>query len=608
MKKIKLLLSIALFGLLANSCATEDLDYSVPETKNSGQLLKIYAGFPETFESGSKTSYAAADVTLPTGIWNLNDALIGTSSSDRKNGSKSVRIQNTGKLTMKFNSTNGASSVSVVHAKYGTDASSSWELWYSTDSGSTWTKTGSTITTSSTKLQTVTFPMSIKGNVRFEIRKISGGTNRVNIDDITIDDNGVAVAGVFPETYESGSKTSYVPSSVTLSTGIWYLDNALIGTTTSDVKNGTKSVRITDFGKITMQFDVTNGASSVSVLHAKYGTDASSSWELWYSTDGGISWTKTGGTITSSSTTFQNAIFPMNVQGNIRFEIRKITGAGIRINIDDFSITAYGSTGGTGDTGGNGAVGIDGDHIAMGNPSGATTNIANENNYLMEKAQFKLSYNRSKATPNWVSWHLDPTWIGTATRQDDFRADTTLPAGWYQVGSTSYSGSGFDRGHNCPSADRTASVAANSETFLMTNMIPQAPVNNQQTWANLESYSRTLVSQGYELYIIMGCYGSGGTGSAGSATTINNGNITVPSNIWKVLVIIPQGTNDVSRVTAGTRVIAVNTPNINTTGAWGTYRTSVDAIEAATGYDLLSNLPTSIQASIEAAVDNGPTN
>jgi endonuclease G len=68
----------------------------------------------------------------------------------------------------------------------------------------------------------------------------------------------------------------------------------------------------------------------------------------------------------------------------------------------------------------------------MGNPSGATTNIANENNYLMEKAQFKLSYNRSKANSN-CSWHLDPTWIGTATRQDDFRADTTLPAGWYQV-------------------------------------------------------------------------------------------------------------------------------------------------------------------------------
>ncbi|RTY80019.1 DNA/RNA non-specific endonuclease, partial [Flavobacterium sp. LS1P28] len=67
------------------------------------------------------------------------------------------------------------------------------------------------------------------------------------------------------------------------------------------------------------------------------------------------------------------------------------------------------------------------------------------------------------------------------------------------------------------------------------------------------------------------------------------------------------GTNDVGRVTTSTRVIAVNTPNINTTGAWGTYRTSVDAIEAATGYDLLSNLSTSIQSTIEATVDNGPT-
>jgi endonuclease G len=599
MKKIKLLFSIVLFGLLAVSCATEDIDYSVPQTKTSNSLFKIYTGFPETFESGSKTSYAAADVTLPTGIWNLNDALIGTLSGDRKNGAKSIRIQNTGKLTMKFNCVNGAVSVSIAHAKYGTNASSTWQLWYSTNNGTSWTQTGSTITTSSTTLQMATFPMAITGNVRFEIRKISGGTNRINIDDITIDDNGVPTSTAFPETYESGIKTTYVAGAVSLSTGSWYFDNALIGTSASDVKNGAKSALITDTGKITMLFDVTTGASSVDIKHAKYGTDASSTWQLWYSTNNGVSWTQTGSTITTASTTLQTATFPMSVQGNIRFEIRKITGTSIRMNIDDFSIAAYVAGGGIG--------GVDGDHIAMGNPSGATAVITNENNYLMEKVQFKLSYNRSRATANWVSWHLDPTWIGTATRQDDFRADTTLPAGWYQAGSTSYSGSGFDRGHNCPSADRTASVADNSETFLMTNMIPQAPVNNQQTWANLEAYGRTLVSQGNEVYIIMGCYGVGGTGSAGSANTINNGNITVPSNIWKVLVVLTQGTNDVGRVTTSTRVIAVNTPNINTTGTWGTYRTTVDAIEAATGYDILSNVPTSIQATLEATVDNGPT-
>jgi endonuclease G, mitochondrial len=56
------------------------------------------------------------------------------------------------------------------------------------------------------------------------------------------------------------------------------------------------------------------------------------------------------------------------------------------------------------------------------------------------------------------------------------------------------------------------------------------------------------------------------------------------------------------------RVIAVNTPNSNVVGAdWGAYRTSVDAIEQATGYDLLATLPANLQQGLEARVDKGPT-
>jgi endonuclease G len=69
------------------------------------------------------------------------------------------------------------------------------------------------------------------------------------------------------------------------------------------------------------------------------------------------------------------------------------------------------------------------------------------------------------------------------------------------------------------------------------------------------------------------------------------------------------GNNDVSRVTSGTRVIAVNTPNDNgLSSAWGSYRTTVDAIEAASGLDLLSALPASVQNVVEARTDVGPTN
>jgi hypothetical protein len=133
----------------------------------------------------------------------------------------------------------------------------------------------------------------------------------------------------------------------------------------------------------------------------------------------------------------------------------------------------------------------DEDPLLLGNPSNATPDIANENNYLIIKPQYNLSYNRSKATSNWTAWRLDSNWIGSTPRQDDFRPDSTLPSGWYQVTDTDYSGSGYDRGHLCPSGDRTNSVPNNSATFLMTNMMPQLAANNQGPWEDLESYCRT---------------------------------------------------------------------------------------------------------------------
>ncbi|MFD2069201.1 DNA/RNA non-specific endonuclease [Pontibacter silvestris] len=248
------------------------------------------------------------------------------------------------------------------------------------------------------------------------------------------------------------------------------------------------------------------------------------------------------------------------------------------------------------------------EHLILGNPSEATSDTINYNNFLMAKPQYVLSYSRDRGTPNWVSWHVNKDWLGSASRQNDFRADENLPTGWYRVNGSSYSRSGFDRGHNVPSADRTLSSEANSATFLMTNMVPQAPRNNQETWASLENYTRDLVEQGQEVYVIMGSYGAGGTGSNGTARTIDEGRVTVPSRIWKILLVLPEGQNDLSRVTVNTRVIAIDTPNMNTLNSnWRTYLTTVDAIEAVTGYDLLSSVPEDIQQVIEKRLDTVST-
>jgi endonuclease G len=244
------------------------------------------------------------------------------------------------------------------------------------------------------------------------------------------------------------------------------------------------------------------------------------------------------------------------------------------------------------------------DHLIMGNPSNAVADIAFENNYLMSKPQYALSYNRSRAIPNWVSWHLDPLWLGSAPRQDDFREDPTLPAGWFRVQDGSYSGSGFDRGHHCPSADRTNTIPDNSATFLMTNMMPQAPNNNQGPWAQLEDYSRTLVDQGNELYIIMGGAGQGGVGSNGAANTIAGGQVVVPAYTWKVIIVLPQGVNDVDRVVRTTRTIAVIMPNVQGLNTdWRSWRTSVLKVERLTGYKFFSNVRPQIQRIIKQKID-----
>jgi DNA/RNA endonuclease G (NUC1) len=245
-------------------------------------------------------------------------------------------------------------------------------------------------------------------------------------------------------------------------------------------------------------------------------------------------------------------------------------------------------------------------HLTFGNPSDAVTDITVPNNYLMQKPEFALSYNRDKGTPNWVSWHLEDVWVGSLTRNDTFRPDPQVPSEWYRVLGTDYSGSGFDRGHLIPNADRDKETSSpiNQATFLMTNIIPQAPDNNQGPWADLENYLRTLLNEN-EIYIVAGGAGVGGTGSNGAATTIVSGNVTVPAQTWKVALVIPKGDSDVSRVTAATRTIAVIMPN--TQGIrnedWRNYLTSVDAVEALTGYDFYENLPDAIENSVEAGVD-----
>lgn len=246
-------------------------------------------------------------------------------------------------------------------------------------------------------------------------------------------------------------------------------------------------------------------------------------------------------------------------------------------------------------------------HLAMGNPSHAAADLLTPDNYLMEKPEYALSYNRDRGGPNWASWHLDDSWIGDMTRVDSFRPDPAVPPDWYRVLNTDFAGSGFDRGHLVPNADRDneSSVPINQATFLMSNMLPQAPDNNQGPWARFESYLRSLLPDN-EIYIVAGGAGTGGTGDNGFMTSIADGHVAVPAKTWKVALVLPKSAgDDVQRVNAGTRTIAVIMPNIQgiRSDDWHQYLTTVDDVEALTGYDFFANVGDAVENAVEAGVD-----
>ncbi|WP_240468767.1 GldG family protein [Gracilibacillus sp. YIM 98692] len=287
-------------------------------------------GLIENFDSGSKGAYAADDVMLESGSWYFDNALLGSLSSDKKNGTQSARIRSNGIISMNFD-VNGAESVTLEHANFGSDSGANWSLEKSTDGGTTWTSVAGPYSSGSA-LASETILVNETNSVRFRI--VVGGTSgeRINIDDVNITEPSTFSF----ENFDSGSKGAYAADDVTLESGSWYFDNALLGSLSSDKKNGTQSARIRSNGIISMNFDV-NEAESITLEHANFGSDSGANWSLEKSTDGGTTWTSVAGPYSSGSALASETI-QVNETNTVRFRIVVGGTSGERINIDDFHI------------------------------------------------------------------------------------------------------------------------------------------------------------------------------------------------------------------------------------------------------------------------------
>jgi DNA/RNA endonuclease G (NUC1) len=222
---------------------------------------------------------------------------------------------------------------------------------------------------------------------------------------------------------------------------------------------------------------------------------------------------------------------------------------------------------------------------------------------LVRRAQYTASYNPVRNIPNWVSYNIDASHFGAADRCNCFTFDPELPASLTRyttanyTGSGTYHGYGIDRGHLARSFDRTSGSLDNATTYYFSNIIPQAADNNQGPWAALESALGDSARFGNrEVYVIAGASGSKGT-------LKDSGLVTIPAATWKVALILPrdQGLaavdswDDVTVIA----VIMPNDPGIRNV-PWPTYATTVDAVEALSGYDLLALLADQVEIAVES--------
>lgn len=212
---------------------------------------------------------------------------------------------------------------------------------------------------------------------------------------------------------------------------------------------------------------------------------------------------------------------------------------------------------------------------------------------IVTHTNYTTSFNTSTYCPNWVSWHLTKDRIqGTVSRSDSFKPDTLLPKA-YQIVTTDYSNSGYDRGHMCPAADNKNSEQCMKESFFMSNMCPQTHNLNAGDWSELEDLCRQWVVDYSDLYIVCGpIYDTKKPKTIGKA---GRPQIAVPDRFYKVVLMngrIP-------------KMMGFILPNDVTNKDIREYCVSVDEVERITGIDFYPSINDEMENMLEMECNPG---
>ena len=188
--------------------------------------------------------------------------------------------------------------------------------------------------------------------------------------------------------------------------------------------------------------------------------------------------------------------------------------------------------------------------------------------------QYAVAYSYQSKNPIYTTELLIAGHIGNIDRTDNFRVDPAIPKQYqsspkdYVNSGTACNGSKCDRGHMTPAQDFSACEICMSESFFMTNMVPQNYKNNEIIWAGLESKIRKYVmTHTAGVYVITGPVYQKKT----PQKLLGKNNVWIPDQLFKVVIDATTG-----------KSIAFMMPNAPETDL-SLFVTNLITIEKATG-------------------------
>lgn len=150
----------------------------------------------------------------------------------------------------------------------------------------------------------------------------------------------------------------------------------------------------------------------------------------------------------------------------------------------------------------------------------------------LQKPRFLVFYNPVKNCPALVVWSLSVTDLGRYRRpaSQSFLIDNDCPRP--RAKSSDYVHTGYQRGHLCPSADRSADIQLMRATFVMSNVAPMCPDLNMQAFAQSEDLSRSLARRGHRCLMVAGAIFGGD-----SLRQLGESTVTIPDSFFRACIV-----------------------------------------------------------------------